>query len=115
MKLLVIDDNPQMPRVIERALSTRAEVVALSSAAEALSRIERGDRFDAILCDLRMPMMSGRELLSCLAHAAPDQAQRLVFMSGDANGARGLETPLLEKPFTVEALRRQLDKFGLRR
>ena len=114
MRLLVIDDNPQLPRVIERALAARADVVSLTSAAEALSRIEGGDRFDAILCDLRMPVMSGRELLSCLAQAAPDQAQRMVFMTGE-HRPTGLGAPTLEKPFTVEALRRELDKFGLRR
>ena len=83
-RVLVVDDEPIVARVLGRLLEPDHEVVALTSAREALARIADGDRFDAILCDLMMPELSGMELHEALGRLAPDQAARMVFVSGGA-------------------------------
>ena len=51
---------------------------------DALARITAGERFDVILCDLMMPHMTGMDLHAALAGAVPEQAERMIFMTGGA-------------------------------
>jgi CheY-like chemotaxis protein len=98
--------------MVARALAREAQVVALTSAREALALLGRGERFDRILCDLMMPGMSGPELHAELARRHPELLPRLTFMTGGAftEGARGFveswRGPILEKPIDHLALRR---------
>jgi PAS domain S-box-containing protein len=65
-----------------------------------------------LLTDVVMPVMSGTELAQHLAALRP--AMKVLFMSGYTNDTVALrriaegEIPLLEKPFTTEALARQV-------
>ena len=81
------------------------------SGLDALVRLNFGERFDAIVCDLMMPEMTGMELFEELSHVLPDQASRMVFLSGGAftQGAeaflRGTPRPSLEKPVKAWEIR----------
>jgi CheY-like chemotaxis protein len=80
------------------------------SAADALQRIRRGEVFDAILCDLLMPEMTGMDLKAALDEHAPAQARRMLFMTGGAftdAAERFIALPGIRhllKPFSREAL-----------
>jgi PAS domain S-box-containing protein len=82
-KLLVVDDEPLVLDALVRSLSEH-DVTAVHTGTEALERILRGERYDRILCDLMMPVMSGMELHDELLRVAPDQASAMVFISGGA-------------------------------
>ena len=82
LRLLVVDDDPRVGRSLARVLGQDHDVEALTSAVQAVERIERGERWDAILCDLAMPDLSGREVAERLGRTAPDAAARLVFVTG---------------------------------
>lgn len=103
-KVLIVDDEPRIGTSIARLLGRTHDVVALTSGVEALRRIEGGERFDAILCDVSMPEISGVDVLDTLRANAPDQADRLVFLTGGAftDGTdKSLEQtgrPFLQKP-----------------
>ena len=107
-RVLVVDDEPMVGRLVERALAPVHRVTAVTSGREALARLEAGERFDVILCDLTMPGMSGMALHERVLALAPDQAARMVFLSGGAFTAPArafLERhPALEKPFDLRAL-----------
>ncbi len=109
--LLVVDDEPFIGESIRRILRSEHEVLALTSAEEARDLIARGDRFDVILCDLMMAKMTGMELHAALVTLAPDQAERMVLLTGGAftSTARRFleEVPniVLEKPFDPTHLR----------
>ena len=83
---------------------------------DAIDHIARGARFDAIVSDVMMPNMTGIELFEELQRMVPDQAQRLVFLSGGAFTAQTRErldqlgAPQLEKPVTAKELRACLVK-----
>jgi CheY-like chemotaxis protein len=47
-------------------------------------RCAAGETFDLILCDLMMPEMTGMDLHRELSRVAPDQATRMIFMTGGA-------------------------------
>jgi CheY-like chemotaxis protein len=68
-------------------------------------------RAGGIACDVMMPEMTGIELVEELRRIAPDQARRLMFLSGSvftADARESLErigAPQLEKPVTAKQLR----------
>ena len=111
-RILVIDDESALLRAIQRILEDEDHhVVGTQSAMDALAMIERGDRFDLILSDLMMPMMTGHEFYETLLARNPTLAKSIVFISGGAITAR-VDTFLksvpnlrLEKPFKASQLR----------
>jgi PAS domain S-box-containing protein len=108
--VLVVDDEPMVLRAIERALCRDHQVTAVTRASDALGLIAGGGRFDVILCDLLMPEMSGMDLYTEVRRVAPEQASRMVFVTGAAftPGARAfldeVDNERLEKPVQVEQL-----------
>jgi signal transduction histidine kinase len=108
--ILVVDDEPIVCFSLERLLATEGDVVALTNAREALARIRAGERFDVILCDLLMPEMDAPSLHAELLAVAPDQADRMVFVTGGAFTVRARDfldrvpNERLAKPFDVDAL-----------
>ena len=109
-RVLVVDDEPQIARVIRAALRSH-EVDAVTSAAEALSKLRGGERFDVIICDLMMPEMTGMEFHEALERELPDEARRVVFLTGGAFTAKArtfleqVKNMRIDKPFEVAALR----------
>jgi PAS domain S-box-containing protein len=104
-RILVVDDEPLVAKVVSRSLALDHEVVGLERSAEALELVRAGQRFDVILCDLMMPEMSGIDFYRALCDCAPEQADVVVFLTGGAFTPRARrfldEVPnrWLEKPF----------------
>lgn len=110
-RVLVIDDEPMMAKVIHRTLSHEHEVVTTLTAQEALDLIRAGQRYHVILCDLMMPHITGMDLYAELLRSAPDQARRVIFLTGGAFTSRmrafldEVQNLCLEKPFDPGGLR----------
>ena len=107
-RILVVDDEPAIGSAVVRLLR-RGKTEFESCARRALERVEAGERFDLVICDVRMPEMNGPELLTALRGRAPDQAKAFVFMTGaldersEADLGR-LGVPVLQKPFNRDSL-----------
>jgi signal transduction histidine kinase len=110
LRILVVDDEPLITTVVARALSGH-DVVARTSAGDALELLRAGERFDVILCDLMMPQMTGMELYDHVVALDAAQAQRMIFMTGDAftEVARAFVSTTtnrcIDKPFEPRQLR----------
>ncbi len=110
-RVLVVDDEPFIGNLIRRSLKADHDLTVLTSAREALALFDRGERFDAILCDLMMPDMTGMDLHAALHERFPDQAARMTFLSGGAftpSATRFLDSvpnARLDKPFDAAVLR----------
>ena len=108
---MVIDDDQLVRSFVRRALAGEHDVTVESCGEDALARIQRGERFDVILCDVMMPQMTGLELFDLISALSPEQAKRIVFITGGAfTGGiqRVLEAtgnPRLDKPFHADRLR----------
>jgi len=87
-RVLIIDDEPMVRRAFELLLAGRHDVTSLASAADALKRLEAGQRWDAILCDLMMPGMDGVAFYESLSERFPGDLPRLAFVTGGAFGDR---------------------------
>ncbi len=114
IRLLIIDDEPAICASIKRMLQDKAAVITATSAREALQLIEKqgleNPPIDAILCDVFMPGLSGLEFHRRLVELSPRLSGRLAFMTGGIRSPKTqqsldhLDAPLLQKPFTPEAL-----------
>jgi PAS domain S-box-containing protein len=109
--ILCVDDEAAIGQAIKRVLVSEHDVEIVTTATEALARVESGRRYDLILCDLMMPSMSGMDLHRELLRIAPDAAARVVFLTGGAFTQRArdyldqVSNPRLEKPIGIDALR----------
>jgi PAS domain S-box-containing protein len=110
-RILVVDDEPIINSAISRTLTPEHEVVTTERAPEALALLRAGERFDVIFCDLMMPQMTGMELHRTLSAELPEQAGRMIFLTGGAftvAARRFLENVpnvRVEKPFDTRLLR----------
>ncbi len=107
-RVLIVDDEILIGRVLARALGGFAVVDVAQSGAEALQLImdgtAAGSRFDLVVCDVMMPEMSGPELYDRVKAIDPRTAAVFVFVTGGASqdqlsrlsatGARYLQKPL---------------------
>ncbi len=117
-RVLVIDDERLVGEAIARALSEENDVEVVTEARQALARITKGERYDVVLCDLMMPVMTGMDLYAEIVRLAPKLVGRLVFMTGGAFTPRArafLESvvnPCLEKPLDTGKLRSIMARAG---
>jgi CheY-like chemotaxis protein len=113
-RVLVVDDEDMIGMMLRRVLKAH-DVTVLTSAKDALAQIANGARFDAILCDLMMPAMSGIDFHRALDQQHPDQAAALIFLTGGAFSAdtaaflASVSNRQLTKPFDVVKLRAEVD------
>ena len=61
-EILIVEDDPFYREFLLRALGQDYAIEQAESGTKALERIRR-HRFDAVLCDLRLPGMSGKDLI----------------------------------------------------
>src|SRR6266516_3097231 len=118
LHLLVVDDERPILHYMRATLESWGHTVEIASdGGEALERA-LAQPFDAIICDLRMPRLGGREMYLQLAQRHPAVAERIIFATGDTvrgDTLRFLESlgrPFLHKPFTLAELRVVLGGLG---
>ncbi len=108
--LLIVDDDERIRRVLTRQLAKEPfQVIAASSAREALSVLENADpRPSLIITDVRMPGLNGLEFLREIRGRSAEIPVMLVtgFADVEVEEAASLDprVQLLEKPFTRSRL-----------
>ncbi|HET7462500.1 MAG TPA: PAS domain S-box protein [Longimicrobium sp.] len=124
LRVLVVDDEAAVRRVVARYLGRRGHVVhEAAEGGQALAMLEEAgdDGYDVILSDLRMPGLGGDQLLARLRDRADGMDRRLVFLTGDTASEdaerilRGSDVLVLEKPVDLEELARILERVTARR
>ena len=114
-RVLIIDDEPAVRHALERALRYFGYDVVSAAGGDSAYEILQHDRFDVVLLDIRMPLMSGDTLFLAIIRRWPELRERTILMSGDAeNSAEGWSAelkarPFLSKPFTLDTLRQSLE------
>lgn len=115
-KLLVVDDDEAMRRVIRLNLSEGYEIIDTGEPEHALA-LALEHKPDAILLDLRMPKYSGFELCQTFTSFSATQMIPVFVVSGEAGTktkqfCRDLgAVAYFEKPVDFDALRSQLGDF----
>ncbi|HUL58458.1 MAG TPA: sigma-54 dependent transcriptional regulator [Anaeromyxobacteraceae bacterium] len=119
-RVLVVDDEPSVLKAIEALLGRKGhQVVALDSPIAATQRLAQED-FDVALLDIKMPQLSGLELLSAVKHRRPEV--EVIMMTGHATVETALAAikagayDYLTKPFEdVEMVARSVAKAAERK
>jgi DNA-binding response OmpR family regulator len=101
LKFLVVDDDPAVAWALGRALRDHESTIE-TDPENAYRRLSGGEWFDVVVCDTRMPVVSGRELLA-VAREMPEPPIFLL-MSGDDNVIDEAADATLHKPFTANHL-----------
>ena len=113
MKLLLIDDDkPSL-----KALSATLEMLgfdseAFNNPAEAVARFQRKNDFDLVITDLRMPAMSGMEVMRSVR--ACDSVIPIVVITAYKDHAQLQADRIFYKPVNIRSLVKYLNLFKSR-
>lgn len=114
-RILIIDDEVEIRNIISECLN-HCEVIEADSGLSAQQRLQTDRNFDAIICDIMMPKMSGMDLYVWILKEAPELASKFVFITGGAftdsvrNFLLSIGDRKLEKPFTRDTLLKSVEK-----
>jgi CheY-like chemotaxis protein len=108
MRVLVVDDEPQIREVICTMLSDRGFVVRAADGAKAALNLLRSESIDLICTDLVMPDMSGNKLIGEIKLCSPKTPVIVCSAYGiDEDVGRRVtrgEVLFLSKPFSSQEL-----------
>ena len=110
-KILVVDDDDAILRLIQTALRRSGYQVVVARDGNEAIRCLKDEAFDLVLTDVVMPEKEGIELMTELKRTAPHQ--KIVAMSGGGDFGAGSylhyarklgASATLSKPFSIELL-----------
>ena len=82
-QILVVDDDELTTKLLRKVLEAwNAHVEVAQSGKEALTKLAAGG-FDMLVCDIRMPEMTGQELFRHIQDNAYLPPQRILFLTGE--------------------------------
>jgi CheY-like chemotaxis protein len=118
-QVLVVEDAPDIQRIIEYALLAGGyEIVAVSDGEAALARLRDGLRPCVILLDLMMPGMDGHKFRELQLNDPAISAVPVIVSSActelERRAAAVGATAYIEKPFTLRQLRCMVDLYSVR-
>jgi DNA-binding response OmpR family regulator len=114
-KILVVDDERSVGALI-RVILTRLghEVQECYSPQEALDKLV-DNTYDIVILDIRMPGMSGIELLDVIKGRWPKMVSRVLFITGDTSDLstrtylNAHNIPYISKPFERHELEEKVN------
>jgi PAS domain S-box-containing protein len=83
LRILVVDDERLIARVLTRVLDPH-EVVVAEDGLAAMRILKSDSRFDVVLCDLMMPRLPGAQFYAEVCRLHPKLGSHFVFMTGGA-------------------------------
>lgn len=113
--LLIVDDEEAILKALERTLRDRYDLLFSNSAQKALDLLKKHGNVSLILCDQRMPAMTGVELLEKSKEIAPFAVRMLLTGYSDIEAVidavnRGQIYRYLTKPWENNALRLEIKR-----
>lgn len=88
-KILVIEDEAAIRRVLVKILSEESDTYQVEEAEDGLAGIEKikKDDYDLVLCDIKMPKMDGVEVLEAVKKIKPEIPIVMISGHGDLDTA----------------------------
>lgn len=114
INILVVDDEPSICRLAQKALAARDRVVTTAGSAEKAMRLAYEQDFDVVLLDIRLPDSNGLGLLEYFRERLPDV--EVIMITAYAEVASAVEAmkmgayDYITKPFSVERINLVIEK-----
>ncbi len=88
-KILVIEDEAAIRRVLTKILSEESDTYQVEEAEDGLQGIEKikNEDYDLVLCDIKMPKMDGVEVLEAARKIKPETPMVMISGHGDLETA----------------------------
>ncbi|HVJ15683.1 MAG TPA: ATP-binding protein [Polyangiaceae bacterium] len=108
--VLLVDDDERVLGAYARALGRSFDVLMAADGREAIDLLMSGSSADALISELALPQVDGRELYEWLQREQPALARRTIFVSAEPNLQRyqsfvgDVQARVLVKPVTTNAL-----------
>ena len=109
-RILVVEDDDSNRNVMSRLFRKLGHTVtSAANGYEAHDTLQR-EKFDCIICDLRMPTLGGKTLYEQMENKDPEAASRFVFVTGDYTRPESYEflhrsgRPVIGKPYEIDEL-----------
>jgi CheY-like chemotaxis protein len=119
-KILLVDDEVMILKSLSRVLDDHDQVLTANTVTEALTIIESEHQsLAAIVTDLSMPLMSGKDFFEKIKSAYPHLTNSIIFMSGGAFTEtlqafiQSNQNSHLTKPFDTSELIQAIEKVSV--
>ncbi|MDJ0664897.1 MAG: response regulator [Acidimicrobiia bacterium] len=86
-RIICVDDEPRVLKGLRRMLGRDFDIEVAEGGAEALTMMRGGDPFDVIVSDMRMPSMTGAQLLARVSDEFPDTVRVLLTGQSELDDA----------------------------
>ncbi len=108
LKVLIVDDEPEMRAAMSETLKREGyNIETAEHGAEALDKIENA-AFDLVVSDVKMPKLSGPDLLKCIKDVSPETRVIMITAYGTIDNAvetmKAGASDYLLKPFSADIL-----------
>lgn len=114
-KILMVDDQPIMLKLLEQILHKKYNVTTMTDAKKALEWMHLGHLPDLVLLDLNMPGFSGFDFLKGMRLSAFFEDIPIIILSGEESSGDKIEclrlgaNDYITKPFNPEELSLRVD------
>ncbi|MCK9362865.1 MAG: response regulator [Syntrophales bacterium] len=121
-RILVVDDEAPIRRVLELKLKNGGYEVFLAEDGEAALRIIESEEPDAMVTDINMPRMNGKQLCAMTNRLKTERTFLTIIMTAriipdDEHWITAMQdTVFMEKPFSPSSILERIDQyFGVKR
>jgi two-component system NtrC family sensor kinase len=109
--ILVVDDEESIRLLLHDILRLDRHNVKVARSGLEAAEITKGEAFDVIITDMKMPGLDGASFYRQVRERDPEQARRIIFITGDTVSPdtraflQRVSNPVLSKPFKIGPLR----------
>lgn len=114
ISVLIVDDEIELAQTLADLLEPEGLKVDIAINGEVAMEKLRVQKVDAIISDLRMPVMDGPALFEALKRELPSYLDRIIYVTGDTLSSNVHDflsahaVPVVEKPYRLKDIRRTL-------
>ncbi len=105
--ILVLDDEKSIAEMLSEMLGLLGYTTTVCHVPAQALQLIKGQEFDLIISDFRMPGLNGEQFFSLATKQKPELARRIIFLTGDVVNEETLKflksigNPHLAKPFDL--------------
>ena len=114
-RILAIDDEPSVLRIIQHFFKDKFEVDVQNNAEDGIKRMQAGHLPDIIICDLSMPDINGLELVKMIRSSGFFSSIPLIMLSASDSSDQKIEVlnagadDFMVKPFNPKELEARIN------